>query len=247
MNVRTLQIALALAAAVSAELWYTFVDFHLYFPVMPHDVARVVSLFPPNDLALYRAYVPEAYAMPDQPMVKVDFVEVTPTWHEAFVSLRVKYKGELGWYGVTWPIDATLPYALGYWVGYPKFMAGAMTWRRTDGGYVGSVEDHGETYVALEFTDADATESPLEPALLDDTAAYFNLMPPLHGPQVNRLANHMLVQNAVRHRAGRVRITVNAREKWAKLVTNGTERVEPGYLVSREGRAFGFLIAHKVN
>ena len=246
MNVRKLSAGAALVA-LTAQLWYTFIDFHIYFPVSTCDVEHVISLFPPADVALYRSYVPETYEMPAEPMVKVDFVTVTPTWHEAFVSLRVRYRGEDGWYGVTWAIDSLGPYALGYWVGYPKFMADAMTLRRTSTGYSATVMSHEETFLAMQFVKGEANARPLDRQLVEDTAAYFNLMPPLRGPPVNRLANHMLVQSAPTYESGVVNITVNPKERWARLVTRGTERTEPGYFVTRGGRAFGFLVAHKLN
>jgi len=245
---RTKRLALAIGGlALAAQLAYTFIGFHIYFPVLGADVARIVTLFAPNDLALYRSYLPAGIEMPDEPMVKVDFVEVTPTWHEAFVSLRVRYQGETGWYGVTWPIDSLVPYALGYWVGYPKFMTEHMRWRKTEKGYSGAVRRDDQPLLRLEFVADSRPATPLDATILDDSAAYFNLMPPLRGPQINKLSNVVLSSSEVDDTHGLVHITVNPKEPWARLITDGTERTTPGYMLAQTGHRFGFLIADKVN
>lgn len=246
MRIKRLALVIG-SIALAAQLAYTFIGFHIYFPVLGADMARIVTLFAPNDLALYRAYLPAGVEMPPEPMVKVDFVEVTPSWHEAFVSLRVRYQGETGWYGVTWPIDSLVPYALGYWVGYPKFMTEPMLWQRTATGYTGAVRRDDEALLKLDFVEAERDATPIESTVLDDSATYFNLMPPLRGPQINKLSNVVLSSNDVHDTRGLVHMTVNPGERWARLITDGTERTTPGHLLAQKGHRFGFLIADKVN
>ncbi len=225
---------------------------HLPLPVRASDWRAVKAYLEPEDLTVYRSLLPRPLAMPAQPLVLVEFAEVSPTWHEGIVSLACRAGDAEGWHGLYWAIDSWFPYAFGLLVGYPKFMADRMTLTRDDARWRGSVVHGGRTQLSLEGAAGDdAARSPAQEALLAQLGGpaterpYFLQVPAGRGPWINRLTYTETISCPLEQRPCRVTLRCDSDEPWAALFPNGIA-TGAGKLLETRGSGFGWLTSQRV-
>jgi hypothetical protein len=225
---------------------------NLPLPVRASDWRAVKAYLEPRDLAAYRTLLPSPLAMPEQPLVLIEFAEVSPTWHEGIVSVACRFGDTEGWHGLYWAIDSWFPYAFGLLVGYPKFMADRMTLAREDTRWRGDVVHGGRTQLSIECTaDDDAARSPVEAALLARLGGpaterpYFLQVPAGRGPWINRLTYRETVGRPLEQRAGRVVVRCDVDEPWAALFPEGTA-TGASKMLETHGTGFGWLTSQRV-
>jgi len=225
---------------------------HLPLPVRTSDWRAIKALLEPADIAAYAGLLPRALGMPSRPLVLIEFAEVSPTWHEGIVSVACRCGDTEGWHGLYWAIDSYFPYAFGRLVGYPKFMADGMTLTRATSGWRGDVVHAGRRALSVAFTPRDEAGVPSDGASLlaniGGPAAerpYFLQVPAGRGPWLNQLAFTERVSCPMRERVGRVVVSVDVDEAWARLFAGG-QGAGLAKALETTGTGFGWLTSRRV-
>ena len=234
----------------SVFLWKSFVSYDVYFPVATKDELRISTVFEPHDLETYKELIPQQFEIADQPMVKIDFVQVTPDWHELYVSIRVNYKNEECWHALTWAIDSYFPYALGRWAGYPKFMADSFNCSIEEKLLSTSVVKDGEKFISLDFTETPNASTEYRTSVWEKAELYHLLSPPLEGPQINKMTFFSLISRdkiSYTEVFGDIKIACDMQQPWAKLIGETGERTADGFYSIKDSRDYQILRGKAVN
>ena len=108
-----------------------------------HEFDMIFAFYKTASLETYRALIPEQFAMPKDPMVRVfvaDYYKMdarTKPYREAAVHLLVDYKEKPAWHCVTMPVTSHMARLGGiYFLGFPKIM-GDVTLKRSDNRFEG--------------------------------------------------------------------------------------------------------------
>ena len=243
------------AARERSPLWRDRLQARLtaYFP-MPVRMANwrgIKALVEPRDLATYATLLPQTLVMPAQPLILVEYAEVSPTWHEGIVSIGCRFGDDVGWHGVYWAIDSYFPYAFGRFVGYPKFRADRMTFRRDGSHAQGDVFHRGRHAFAVAFAPYAGDAPEADASLLSRIGLpaaelpHYLLVPADRGPWLNRLSHTEVVSRPPTVHEGRVTVQVDVDEPWAALFEGGRAS-GPGKLLATDGIGFGWLTARRV-
>jgi hypothetical protein len=181
----------------------------------------ITTAFPPADVELYRALLPEQFDMPDQPLVAVsvvDYYDVTlplVPYREGFVALQCKYQGRTGWHVLTMPVDDETSNAGGRALGFPKYVADEITLEEDEGGWTGRVVHEGRTVMEVTF----AAEG--EPVTTTGGGAgtdVFQLVPPDEGPAINEVKSVASGERTTVTTSGSASVRADAAEPWAGLL-----------------------------
>jgi hypothetical protein len=243
-------IAIISIALVGYGLWFTFVDFNVFFPILLRNEKHIVSTFEPNDLTIYKSLIPKEFEIPEQPKVKIDFVQVTPDWHECYVSIRVNYNGKPTWHALTWAIDTYVPYKLGRWVGYPKFMADSMVYTLGENNANQRVIKDSKLFMSMDFTENKNVKHNYCASEWEGTEIYHLLAPPLESPQINRLTFEflsLLKPSEYIEQHGSITLHFDGNQPWSKLISNDNSRSTEGIYFKRNTTELLLLYAKKIN
>ena len=183
---------------------------------------RGVSIaFPPADVELYRALLPEQFDMPDQPLVAVsvvDYYDVTlplVPYREGFVALQCEYQGRTGWHVLTMPVDDETSKMGGRSIGFPKYVADQITLEAQEEGWLGRVVYEGRTVMEVTFT---AEGEPVTGASSAEGSAAFQLVPPGEGPAINEVDTVLSGERTTVTTSGSASVRADAAEPWAALL-----------------------------
>lgn len=225
---------------------------HLPLPVRASNWRAVKTYLEPGDAALYRRLLPHPLGMPAEPLVLIEFAEVSPTWHEGIVSIACRLGDVEGWHGLYWAIDSWFPYAFGLLVGYPKFMAERMTLLREGTRWSGTVVHGGRTELSVEgIAVDDAGWSSADHERLRRLGGpaserpHFLQVPAGRGPWINRLTYTEAVRCPLTERTARVTVHADVDAPWSGLFpARGASG--PGKLLETRGTGFGWLVSRRV-
>jgi hypothetical protein len=181
----------------------------------------ITTAFPPADVELYRALLPEQFDMPDQPLVAVsvvDYYDVTlplVPYREGFVALQCKYQGRTGWHVLTMPVDDETSNAGGRALGFPKYVADEITLGEQEGGWTGRVVHEGRTVMEVTFA---AEGEPVTGASGGAGTDVFQLVPPGEGPAINEVKSVASGERTTVTTSGSASVRADAAEPWAGLL-----------------------------
>jgi len=122
----------------------------------------VMLFYTPKDTATYRALLPDAFDLPDNPLVEVfviDYYKMAPwalePYREVAVFLLAKYKGEEIWHCITMPVTSERARIGGIRnLGYPKVLAEVIFDRKAPI-FSGSLKADGKTILELSLDTQD--------------------------------------------------------------------------------------------
>jgi hypothetical protein len=188
------------------------------------------TYFEPRDRAVYQRLLPEAFSMPDTPMVMIfvaDYVKVhpfyVPRYLEAAVSLKCVWKGVEGWYIVTMPVTKWFPMQAGRHLGFPKYVADEISLARGGENWKAQVRHNGSPRLVLEYKPGITV--PLTPWAKQhlEIETFFHdeiylLVPPEVGPRAQTVRLIHTVPPKSEPVLGSVRIKVEKSQPWAVLV-----------------------------
>lgn len=231
-------------------VWFSVTASTIRFPIRLKKEHHLVSTFTPYDMGVYKSLIPKEFEMPDTPKVKVDFVQVNPHWHECYVSIRVNYKGQSTWHAITWAIDKKVPYKLGRWVGYPKFMADSMNYELGETTAHQRVIRDKKLFLSMDFTKSEDAKHEYCASEWENTEVYHLLVPPLVGTKkMNKLTfeffRFMQPSDYVEQH-GRIELKFDPNVAWAKLISNNGTATVDGIYFKRDTKELLLLHAKKV-
>jgi len=181
----------------------------------------ITTAFPPADVELYRALLPEQFDMPEQPLVVVsvvDYYDVTlplVPYREGFVAIQCKYQGRTGWHVLTMPVDDETSNAGGRALGFPKYVADEITLEKQEGGWIGRVVHEGRTVMEVAFA---AEGEPVTATSGGEGPDVFQLVPPGEGPAVNEVKSVPSGERTTVTTSGSASVRADAAEPWAGLL-----------------------------
>lgn len=181
----------------------------------------VTTAFPPADLELYRALLPEQFDMPERPLVVVsvvDYYDVTlplVPYREGFVAIQCKHQGRTGWHVLTMPVDDETSNAGGRALGFPKYVADEITLEEQEGGWIGRVVHEGRTVMEVAFA---AEGKPVTATSGGGGADVFQLVPPGEGPAINEVKSVPSGERTTVTTSGSATVKADAGEPWAGLL-----------------------------
>ena len=184
----------------------------------------ITTVFPPADVELYRSLLPEAFDMPEQPLVAmsvVDYYDVTlplVPYGEGFVALQCEYQGRTGWHVLTMPVDDETSNRGGRSIGFPKYVAGEITLEAQEGGWLGRVVHEGRTVMEIAFTPQAGAE-PVTESSSEGGTAVFQLVPPGEGPAINEVDTVPSGERRTVTTSGSATVRADAGEPWAGLLS----------------------------
>jgi Acetoacetate decarboxylase (ADC) len=184
----------------------------------------IAAFFEPADTDLYRRLLPAPFTVPDQPLVSVsaiDYLKAAPwpltRWQEWSVMLRCKWRDSIGWYPVTAPVTRWLPMSAGRYLGYPKYVVDSILVTPSSA----LAMHRGVQQLAMHFEPNDAPSAEWAADLLADDALFksdiYVVVPPGTGATAQRVS-YSYVEAHWTTVAGTVRLAVDARQPWAKLM-----------------------------
>jgi hypothetical protein len=181
----------------------------------------ITTAFPPADVELYRALLPEQFDMPEQPLVAVsvvDYYDVTlplVPYREGYVAIQCEYQGRTGWHVLTMPVDDETSRAGGSALGFPKYVADEITLEGQDGGWTGRVVHEGRTVMEVVFS---AEGEPVRATGGGADADVFQLVPPGVGPAVNEVKSIPSGERTTVTTSGSATVRADSAEPWAGLL-----------------------------
>ncbi len=180
----------------------------------------ISAVFEAKDARFYRELLPAPFEMPDRLLVHVTVVrydEVTPAlvpYHEAYVMLRCRYRGESGLFPLTMPVDDATANAGGRQIGFPKYVAERITLTEQKGVVRGVVVREGVSVIEVAFTAGDG--EPVTTSSDDPGLPCFTLLPPGKG------ATTLIVRRSLVGARRRVEspgsVKVATTEPWGRLL-----------------------------
>ncbi|MFT3925258.1 MAG: acetoacetate decarboxylase family protein [Myxococcales bacterium] len=229
--------------------WHARLGSNVKFPLPLTPLRMIKATFVPHDLHAYQLLLPLRLQMPDEPRVQLEFLESSPGWCEASVSLACKHGDSEGWYGLYWPIDSYVGYKLGRLVGYPKHLVRRMPmW--DDGHAVRAQVVRGgrsEFSLALCLSSRGAPVSRLARGLVgpERERPWYLQVPPEQGPSLNRLTYSEVEPLQTRISYGELQLSDCEHHRWSSLLPRDG-RVPDAALIERSGLGFGWLVAKQV-
>jgi len=181
----------------------------------------ITAAFPPADLELYRALLPEQFDMPEQPLVAVsvvDYYDVTlplVPYREGFVAIQCEYQGRTGWHVLTMPVDDETSRAGGSALGFPKYVADEITLAEQEEGWLGRVVQEGRTVMEVAFS---AEGEPVTATSGGGGADVFQLVPPGEGPAINQVKSTPSGERTTVTTSGSATVRADMEEPWAGLL-----------------------------
>ena len=181
----------------------------------------ITAVFPPADVELYRSLLPEAFDMPDRPLVAmtvVDYHDVTlplVPYGEGFVAIQCQHQGQTGWHVLTMPVDDETSSAGGRSIGFPKYVADQITLEEQEEGWLGRVVYEGRTVMEMTFT---AEGEPVTESSGAGGTAAFQLVPPGEGPAINEVDTVPSGERTTVTTSGSATVKADAGEPWAGLL-----------------------------
>jgi hypothetical protein len=181
----------------------------------------ITAAFPPADIELYRALLPEQFDMPEQPlvaMIVVDYYDVTlplVPYGEGFVAIQCQYQGQTGWHVLTMPVDDETSSAGGRSIGFPKYVADQITLEEQEEGWLGRVVYEGRTVMEITFT---AEGEPVTGASSAEGSPAFQLVPPGEGPAINEVDTVPSGERTTVTTSGSATVRADTGEPWAGLL-----------------------------
>ena len=181
----------------------------------------ITAAFPPADLELYRALLPEQFDMPEQPLVAVsvvDYYDVTlplVPYGEGFVAIQCEYQGRTGWHVLTMPVDDETSSAGGRSIGFPKYVADQIILEEQEEGWLGRVVYEGRTVMEMTFA---VEGEPVTGASSAEGSAAFQLVPPGEGPAINEVDTVPSGERTTVTISGSATVKADAGEPWAGLL-----------------------------
>jgi hypothetical protein len=184
----------------------------------------ISAVFEAKDARLYRELLPAPFEMPERLLVHVTVVhydEVTPAlvpYHEAYVMLRSRYRGEEGLFPLTMPVDDATANAGGRQIGFPKYVADRISLTEEPGTSHGVVVRLGVAVIEVMFT-ASGSE-PLATSSDDPGLPCFTLLPPGKGPTVLIVRRSLVGPRRRVESPGSVKVATT--EAWGRLLEGAT-------------------------
>jgi hypothetical protein len=182
------------------------------------------AVFEAKDRRLYRELLPAPFEMPDRLLVHVTVVhydEVTPAlvpYHEAYVMLRCRYRGETGVFPLTMPVDDAIANEGGRQIGFPKYVADRITLTEAKGVTHGEVVRQRSSVISVVFTASEA--EPVTTESDDPGLPCFTLAPPGKGPAVLIVRRSLVGPRRRVETPGTVKVTTA--EPWGRLLEGAT-------------------------
>jgi hypothetical protein len=239
--------SLAVLNITVLSLWFSFTSFSVYFPIRLKKEHHLVATFKPYDMETYKGLIPKEFEMPEEPKVKLDFVQVNPHWHECYVSIRVNYKGKPTWHAIVWAIDKWVPYKLGRWVGYPKFMADSMNYNLGENEAKQWVIRDGKLFLSMDYTKSIEEKHSYCASEWENMEIYHLLTPPLKGPKMNILTFEFCKKpQAYVEQHGTINLKFDSSQSWAKLISNNGTATVDGIYFKRDKKAILWLHSKRV-
>ena len=161
-----------------------------------------------------------------------DYVKVfpwyMPRYQEGAISLKSVWKGKEGWYIVTMPVTKWLPMRGGRHLGFPKYIADAITLTRASENWKAQVRHEGLLRLALEFQPGVAGQlAPWQKHYLEIETFFHDdihlLVPPARGPHAQEVRLVHVVPPKSAAVLGKVCIQVEQSEPWAGLMPDEIE------------------------
>jgi len=183
----------------------------------------ITAAFAPADLTVYRSMLPEAFDLPESPLVIVTVVgyyEVSLPlipYGEGYVLLACRFRGRTGWYVVTMPVDDATACSSGRSLGFPKYVADRIELGQSDGVWRGRVAHQGREIMALTFTPS-ADAGPVDTSSTDPGLPCFLHLPPAKGPLVNQVDTRLFGPRRTVTTAGAATVQADPGEAWAGLL-----------------------------
>ena len=120
-----------------------------------HGSRGITVAFAPTDQALYRSLLPNAFDVPESPLVVVSVANYHDVdaplvpYHAGYVVLACRQGRQTGWYVVTMPEDDQTAVDSGRSIGFPKYIADRIELEATDGGWLGRVTVQGRDVMRI--------------------------------------------------------------------------------------------------
>jgi hypothetical protein len=188
----------------------------------------------PADHDSYRKFLPQAFEMPEQPIVEIftaDYMRVNPwpltRYQEWAVLLKCAWKGNEGWHCITMPVTKWIPMVGGRRLGFPKYIVDSISLEQQGQGWTARGLSNGIVQLQMEFHPGlTRSLSNWESQLAADETFFkqgdaFQLFPPSQGPRIKRIHLDNVVPAQWAPEAGMVEIMVSPEEPWAGLVQDG--------------------------
>jgi hypothetical protein len=154
----------------------------------------------PDNVALYRHLLPKQFEMPDHPLISIYAVNFYKTgimtpYYELGVFLKCIDNGEEAWFCLTMPVTTAAAYLGGIAMGFPKYVADAITMTGNSNYLKYTVKYHFRTNASITFSaggvpgnlpqwQTDFLEN--GGGAMNAGEKFVNLLPPLWGPTVWR-------------------------------------------------------------
>jgi 3-hydroxybutyryl-CoA dehydrogenase len=191
-----------------------------------HGQRGITAFFPPADPALYRSLLPEAFDLPDSPLVVVSVIDYHGVdaplvrYGEGYVLLSCRHGRQPGWWVVTMPVDDRTACEGGRSIGFPKYVADRIELRESEDGWLGLVAHQGRGVMRVAFTPNPGPE-PAEKLSADPGWPCLLLRPPLEGPLVSQVDTRLFGPRRTVTTAGSATVQAGRGEAWAGLLPAG--------------------------
>jgi hypothetical protein len=196
----------------------------------------LMTHFEPKDVTLYRNLLPEAFSMPNRPLVTIyvaDNLRLIPWpmthYQEWAVLLKSDWNGEEGWYPVTMPVTRWLAMSAGRYLGFPKYIADEITLVRNNETRVAYARYKNRTQLTLEFHPGLTRQlTPWEKELAGDESffkenIFHTLVPPGRGPRAQKIIIRHIISPKWSPQDGMLQVQVDPGESWKGLVPDISE------------------------
>lgn len=179
----------------------------------------ITAVYQPADIALYRQLLPEAFQMPDSPLVVVSIVSYDTVtkplvpYREGFVMLSCRHQGQTGMYTLTMPVTDKTANDAGIYLGFPKYVADRIDLALDGGIWNGEVVYQGQSVMQLKFTPSNDTSTLTRS---NPGPSCVNLVPPGVGPDIADV--NIIGLQTVKTTKGTAETTVDPGQSWGNLL-----------------------------
>lgn len=187
----------------------------------------ITVLLRPADAGAYRALLPAAFGLPQEPRILVAIVsydDVTSPlvpYREGYVMLACTYQGAAGWYTLTMPVTDRTANDAGRSIGFPKYVADAIELRQgTGGAWAGEVSHGGRSVLRLAFEPL--VQGSQGTTTVTSGPRAFTLVPPGEGPDVYEVDLVPYRPLSVTSASGTAIVGSDGDEPWAAVLAGAT-------------------------